>query len=161
MDRPNHSYWHLIGKDVTRVLLSCLTSRRLLKSINYAFISLILKVKIPKWVTKFKLISAYTILYKILAKLIANRLYLVLLIPYFFWLFGFDRISVLESVWIELILLKLKIENWKHCSKIIFKCVNSTMRPIFNEKVVKKWDLWVSCTVHRTYWCAENGWKVK
>ena len=71
--------------------MSCLTSRRLLKSINYAFISLILKVKIPKWVTKFKLISAYTVLYKILAKLIANRLYLVLLIPYFFLLFGFDR----------------------------------------------------------------------
>ena len=31
-------------------------------------------------------------------------------------------------------------ENWKHCSKIIFKCVNSTVGPIFNEK---------------------NGWKVE
>ena len=41
-----------------------------------------------------------------------------------------------------------KIENWKHCSKIIFKCVNSAMRPIFNEKVVEKWSLWVreQCT---------------
>ena len=29
-------------------------------------------------------------------------------------------------------------ENWKHCSKIIFKCVNSAMRPIFNEKVAEK-----------------------
>ena len=28
-------------------------------------------------------------------------------------------------------------ENWKYCSKIIFKCVNSTMRPIFNEKLLK------------------------
>ena len=27
---------------------------------------------------------------------------------------------------------KLKTENWKHCSKIIFKCVNSNVRPIFN-----------------------------
>ena len=34
-------------------------------------------------------------------------------------------------------------ENWKHCSKIIFKCVNSTVGPIFNEKVAEKWDLWV------------------
>ena len=25
-------------------------------------------------------------------------------------------------------------ENWKRCSKIIFKCVNSTVRPIFNKK---------------------------
>ena len=49
----------------------------------------------------------------------------------------------LRSVWIELILLKLKTENWKHCSKIIFKCVNSIVGPIFNEKVDKKWSLWV------------------
>ena len=46
-----------------------------------------------------------------------------------------------ESVWIELILLKLKTENWKYCSKIIFKCVNSTVGPIFNEKVAEKWNL--------------------
>ena len=38
---------------------------------------------------------------------------------------------------------KLKTENWKHCSKINFKCVNSTMEPIFNEKIVKKWYLWI------------------
>ena len=29
-------------------------------------------------------------------------------------------------------------ENWKYCSKIIFKCVNSVVGPIFNEKVVEK-----------------------
>ena len=29
-------------------------------------------------------------------------------------------------------------ENWKYCSKIIFKCVNSTMGPIFNKKVTEK-----------------------
>ena len=54
-----------------------------------------------------------------------------------------------------------EIENWKYCSKIIFKCVNSTVKPIFNKKVAEKWDLWVPCTVHRTHWCAEKGWKVK
>ena len=47
------------------------------------------------------------------------------------------------SVWIGLILLKLKIYCWNHCSKIIFKCVNSTVGPIFNEKIAKKWNLWV------------------
>ena len=36
--------------------------------------------------------------------------------------------SDLGSVWIQ-----LKTE--KHCSKIIFKCVNSTVGPIFNKKV--------------------------
>ena len=39
-------------------------------------------------------------------------------------------------------------ENWKYCSKIIFKYVNSTVRPIFNEKVVEKWSLWVSWIVY-------------
>ena len=39
--------------------------------------------------------------------------------------------AVLGSVWIQ-----LKTE--KHCSKIIFKYVNSTVGPIFNEKVAEK-----------------------
>ena len=38
--------------------------------------------------------------------------------------------------------------NWKLYNKIIFKCVNSAVRPIFNEKVAEKWNLWVheQCT---------------
>ena len=35
--------------------------------------------------------------------------------------------------------------NWKYCSEIIFKCVNSVVEPIFNEKVAEKWSLWVPC----------------
>ena len=38
--------------------------------------------------------------------------------------------------------------NWKHCSEIIFKCVNSAVGPIFNEKVVEKYNLWESWIVH-------------
>ena len=34
-----------------------------------------------------------------------------------------------------------EIENWKYYSKIIFKCVNSTVGPIFNEKIDEKWNL--------------------
>ena len=39
-------------------------------------------------------------------------------------------------------------KNWKHCSKIIFKCVNNTVGSIFNEKVAEKYNLWVreQCT---------------
>ena len=29
-------------------------------------------------------------------------------------------------------------KNWKHCNKIIFKCVNSAIRPIFNESFTEK-----------------------
>ena len=52
------------------------------------------------------------------------------------------------SVWIGFILLKLKTYCWNHCSKIIFKCVNSAVRPIFYEKIHKKKNLWVreQCT---------------
>ena len=53
----------------------------------------------------------------------------------------------LGSIWIGLILLKLKTYCWNHCSKIIFKCVNSAMGPIFNEKITEKWNLWV----HKPY----------
>ena len=38
---------------------------------------------------------------------------------------------------------KLKLKTEKHYSKIIFKCVNSTVGPIFNKKVAEKWNLWV------------------
>ena len=59
----------------------------------------------------------------------------------------------LRSIWIQ---LKLKTE--KHCSKIIFKCVNSVVRPIFNEKVVEKCSLWDSWIVHGS---TVHGRKVK
>ena len=36
-----------------------------------------------------------------------------------------------------------EIENWKYYSKIIYKYVNNAVRPIFNEKVAEKWNLWV------------------
>ena len=38
---------------------------------------------------------------------------------------------------------KLKLKTKKYCSKINFKCMNSTVEPIFNEKVDEKWNLWV------------------
>ena len=34
--------------------------------------------------------------------------------------------------------LLLKIENWKYRSKIIFKCVNSTVGPNFKDNFVEK-----------------------
>ena len=56
-------------------------------------------------------------------------------------------------------LFLLKTENWKHYSKIIFKCVNSAVKPIFNKKVAEKWNLWVPWTVHKTHGCDEKGLK--
>ena len=72
----------------------------------------------------------------------------VQVVHHFFFFSFFNILQDIRSVWIEFILLKLKIKNWKHYSKIIFKCVNSTIRPIFNEKFDKKWNLWIrkQCT---------------
>ena len=39
----------------------------------------------------------------------------------------------LGSVWVPLI-----TKNWKHYSKIIFKCVNNTVRPILMKVLLKK-----------------------
>ena len=49
--------------------------------------------------------------------------------------------------------LLLEIENWKYCSKIIFKCVNSTMRPSFKVFCKKKKIkyLRITWTVPRTH----------
>ena len=66
-----------------------------------------------------------------------------MLVPFSLISFLFQNISKLESIWIKLILLKLKTGNWKYCNKIIFKCMNSTVKLIFNEKITEKWNLWV------------------
>ena len=39
-----------------------------------------------------------------------------------------DKTILYGSVWIELIITET--ENWKYCSKIIFKCVNSILGPV-------------------------------
>ena len=58
----------------TTAVLSCLNSSSILKSINHTFISLIPKVRNPERVSEFRLISLFNVLYKIVSKVIANRL---------------------------------------------------------------------------------------
>ena len=55
----------------------------------------------------------------------------------------------------------LKTENWKHCSKIIFKCVNSVMRFIFNifflNKVVVGPVNSALCLLYSEFMCMNNA----
>ena len=44
----------------------------------------------------------------------------------------FKTLDSMGPFGLNLLLLKLKTENWKHCSKIIFKCVNNVVGSIFN-----------------------------
>ena len=68
------SYWPDVGKEVTQAVFSCLNSGSILRSINHTFISLIPKVKNPERVTEFRPISLCNVIYKIVSKVIANRL---------------------------------------------------------------------------------------
>ena len=37
---------------------------------------------------------------------------------------------------------KLVLKTEKYCNKIIFKCVNNIVKPIFNEKIAEKCSSW-------------------
>ena len=67
-------YWHILGDNVTQVVLSFLNSGHLLKKINYAHIVLILKIKNPQRVSDYRPISLCNVLYRIVSKVLANRL---------------------------------------------------------------------------------------
>ena len=60
--------------DVSRVVLSCLNSTSILRSINHTFITLIPKVQNPERVSNFRPISLCNVIYKIISKAIANHL---------------------------------------------------------------------------------------
>jgi hypothetical protein len=67
-------YWHVIGSDVITAVLSYLNLGCLLKSINHTFITLIPKVKGLEKVTDFRPISLCNVIYKLVSKVLANRL---------------------------------------------------------------------------------------
>ena len=72
------SYWHVVGQDVIEAVLSCLNSSTLLSSINHTFVTLIPKVKNPKKVIEYRPISLCNVVYKLILKVLANSLKLVL-----------------------------------------------------------------------------------
>ena len=92
-------------------------------------------------------------------------MYIIFFIKHFRILFEWIYIMPLfwKPYWSELRVRLDTVENWKlklkiekYCSKIIFKYVNSTVWPIFNKKVTKKWNLWV----HKQYIITVCGRKV-
>ena len=74
------SFWHIVSIDVTEVVLTALNSSTIPASINSTFIALIPKIKDPKKVSDFRPISLCNVVYKLIAKVLVNRLKLIL--PY-------------------------------------------------------------------------------
>ena len=67
-------YWGEIGSDVADAVLSCLNSDHIPPGINHTFITIIPKVKSPEKVTEFHPIALCNIVYKLISKVLANRL---------------------------------------------------------------------------------------
>jgi len=71
-------FWNILCDDVIRYLVKFHRNGRLTKGINSMFIALIPKVDSPQQLNEFRPISLVGSLYKILAKVLANRLRLVI-----------------------------------------------------------------------------------
>ena len=72
------SFRHIVGDDVTSIVLNALNSGIVHESLNSTFISLIPKVKNPKKVSDFRPINLCNVIYKLISKMLVNRLKLVL-----------------------------------------------------------------------------------
>ncbi len=70
--------WHIVGNSVSHAVLSVLNSGNILRKINLTHISLIPKKKNPERISDFRPINLYNVVYKIISKVLANRLKLVL-----------------------------------------------------------------------------------
>lgn len=71
-------FWNMLKEDVMRFLLEFHRNGKLTKGINSTFIALIPKVDNPQRLNDFRPISLVGSMYKILAKIVANRLRLVI-----------------------------------------------------------------------------------
>ncbi|KAL0439890.1 UNVERIFIED_CONTAM: hypothetical protein Slati_2472000 [Sesamum latifolium] len=66
--------WPVIGKEVIQAILDFFTTGRLLKQVNATLLSLIPKVQNPTLVAEFRPISCCNVLYKVITKIIVQRL---------------------------------------------------------------------------------------
>ena len=73
-------FWHIVGDNVVSVVLEFLNTSYLLPDLNHTYIVLIPKIKNPVKVSDYRPISLCNVIYKIIAKVLANRLKQVL--PY-------------------------------------------------------------------------------
>ena len=71
-------FWHIVGDDVVSAVLDFLNNGNMLLEINHTNIVLIPKVKNPQKMSEFRPISLCNVIYKIIFKVLANRLKQVL-----------------------------------------------------------------------------------
>ena len=67
-------YWHILGKDIIKVIVDSLNNNSQLSKINHTNVVLIPKVKSPYSHKDFHPISLCNVIYKIISKVLVNRL---------------------------------------------------------------------------------------
>ena len=67
-------YWNIVGPDVIQGVLSVLNSGYMLQKINHSHIVLIPKKKDPQAISDYRPISLSNVVYKLISKVLANRL---------------------------------------------------------------------------------------
>ena len=69
-----HDYWDIVGTNITNMVLNVFNSNALMAEINKTNISLIPKTNHPTRMTEFHPISQCNVTYKLISKVLANRL---------------------------------------------------------------------------------------
>ena len=72
-------FWHIVGDDVINAVLDFLNNGIMVPDLNYTHIVLIPKIKSSEKITDYRPISLCNVIYKIISKVLANRLKLILL----------------------------------------------------------------------------------
>lgn len=73
-----HSYWHIVGPQVTEAVLNFFNSGEFNEKVNFTYIALIPKNANPMRVSEFRPIRLCNVLYKIISEILVNRLKLIL-----------------------------------------------------------------------------------
>ncbi|KAG8385938.1 hypothetical protein BUALT_Bualt03G0097200 [Buddleja alternifolia] len=66
--------WLIVGEEISNGILNSFTTERLVKSVNSTIITLIPKVELPTKASDFRPIVCCNVLYKIISKILANRI---------------------------------------------------------------------------------------
>ena len=72
------SFWSIIGDEICSAVLDCLNKCKIPAVINHTNITFIPKVKSPENIIEFRPISLCNVVYKLVSKVLANRLKMVL-----------------------------------------------------------------------------------